>query len=116
MLTIKLAQDDLKIVDNIETFVAGGSKELEDELKERGWGPSVLIIDDVDQFPKHLVEVSSELGHINLMPTYGLNTLSMCKHETMVITLPAIRSVEERLLYQLARVDLNETHSKYRGE
>lgn len=116
MLTIKLAQDDLKIVDNINTFTTGGSNELEEKFNERGWGPSVLIIDHVDEFPENLAQASSELNHVNLMPTYGLNTLSMCKHETMVITVPAIRHVEEKLLFQLARVDLNETHTKYRGE
>lgn len=116
MLTVKLAQDDLKIVDTIDTFTSSDPEELEREFEKRGWGPSVLIIDNVDVFPEQLAQACSSINHVNLMPTYGLNTLSMCRHETMVITLAAIRNVEQKLLHQLVRVDLNETHAKYRGE
>lgn len=114
MLTIKLAQDDLKIVDTIDNYLADESKELEKDFEERGWGPSVLIVDKRDIFPQELTRVCEQINHVNLMPTVGLNTLSMCKHETMVITLDALRDVEDKLLYQLVRVDLSETHAKYR--
>lgn len=114
MLTIKLAQDDLKIVDTIDEYVSDDPKELEYNLESRGWGPSVLIIDKRDIFPQNLVAATEGLNHINMMSTVGLNTLSMCKHETMVITLEGLKDVEEKLLHQLVRVDLDETHNKYR--
>lgn len=114
MLTIKLAQDDLKIVDTIDEYVSDDPKELEYNLESRGWGPSVLIIDKRDIFPQNLVAATESLNHINMMSTVGLNTLSMCKHETMVITLEGLKDVEEKLLHQLVRVDLDETHNKYR--
>lgn len=116
MLTVKLAQDDLKIVDTIGTFTSNDPKELEEAFEQRGWGPSVLIIDDVDEFPEQLSQACSMINHVNLMPTYGLNTLSMCRHETMVITLNALRKVEQQLIFQLTRVDLQNVHNKYRGE
>lgn len=116
MLTIKLAQDDIKIVDTIDSYLSDDPSQLEKNLEARDWGPSVLIVDKRDNFPQNLVQASQSFNHVNLMSTVGLNTLSMCKHETMVITLEALKEVEDKLLYQLTRVDLNETHSRYRDE
>lgn len=116
MLTIKLAQNDIKIVDTLDNYVSAEPEELEQYLHERGWGPSALIVDKRAIFPQSLVEASQSINHVNLMSTVGLNTLSMCKHETMVITLQALREIEDRLLYQLVRVDLNDTHPKYRED
>lgn len=114
MLTIKLAQDDIKIVDSIDSYITEDPKELEQDFEERGWGPSVLIVDKRDIFPQNLVSATNSLNHVNMMSTVGLNVLSMCRHETMVITYDALREIEDRLLYQLVRVDLSETRPKYR--
>lgn len=116
MFTIKLAQDDLKIVDTIDKYVSEDPKELEDALAGRRWGPSTLIVDKRDVFPEPLVNACNQVNHINLMPTYGLNTLSMCKHETLIMTKAAVRDIEEKLLEQLLRVDLVNTHVKYRED
>lgn len=116
MLTIKLAQDDLKVVDSISDYENEDPQEFEKQLQERGWGPSVLIVDKRDIFPTPLAEISRTLNHVNLMPHYGLNTLSLAKHETLVITLDALREIEDKLLHQLVRVDLNETHCKYKND
>lgn len=114
MLTIKLAQDDLKIVDSIDSYLSDDPKELEKDLEDRGWGPSVLIVDKRDLFPQNLTLACQQINHVNLMSTVGFNVLSMAKHETLVITLDALKEIEEKLLYQLVRVDLNETKPKYR--
>lgn len=114
MLTIKLAQDDLKIVDTIDSYTSEDPKELENHFEDRGWGPSVLIVDKRDEFPQPLREATATLNHVNLMSTVGVNTLSMAKHETMVVTYDALRELEYRLLHQLVRTDLNDTRCKYR--
>ena len=115
ILTIKLAQDDIKIVDSLHKYISNDPKELEKDLEERGWGPSVLLVERSEtRFPDTLKTACQQINHVNLMPVAGLNALSMCKHETMVITLEALRDVEDRLLYQLVRTDLSETHQKYR--
>ena len=116
MLTIKRAQDDIKIVDSISSVISADPEELEKSFEERGWGPSVLIVDKSDTFPESIAQASSSLDHVNLMSTVGLNTLSLSKYETMVITLEALREVENRLLHQLVRVDLSETHARYRED
>ena len=114
MLTIKLAQDDLKIVDSIDSYLSSDPNELEKDFENRGWGPSVLIVDKRDIFPQNLLLATQSLNHVHLMSTVSLNVLSMCKYETMVITFDALREVEDKLLHQLVRVDLSETHRKYR--
>lgn len=116
MLTVKLAQDDIKIVDTLDTLTSSDTKEFEQQLDDRQWGPSVLIVDTSPIFPDNLVSVSQQLNHVNLMPVLSLNALSMAKHETLVLTLAAIRNIEDKLLHQIMRVDLSNTHSKYRDD
>lgn len=115
MLTIKLAQDDLKIVDTLSTYQSDDSEHLQKALSDRKWGPSTLII-DTQAFPKNLVTACNQVSHVNLMPVQGLNALSMCKHETLVLTLDALNDIQDKLLDQLARVDLNETKMRYRED
>lgn len=115
MLTIKLAQDDLKIVDNLNSYKSEEPKSLELALDEREWGPSTLIV-DTEEFPQNLVTACTKVNHVNLMPVVGLNALSMCKHETLVLTLDALREIEDKILFQLTRVDLNETVMHYRED
>lgn len=110
MLTIKLHQGDIRIVDSLDSFQSEDSKELEEALDKRRWGPSVLIVDKVDKIPDNLKIACHPIIHINVMPTFGVNTLSLCKHETLVITLDAIKDIEAKLLFQLVRVDLINTH------
>ena len=84
MLTAKLAQNDLKIVKDLESFESDDPKDLEEALSERAWGPSALLVDTVDVFPKNISLAAHTLGHVNLLPVYGLNVHSMVKHETLV--------------------------------
>lgn len=116
ILTIKLAQDDIKIVDSIDSFENDDPKALEEALEKRNWGPSTLIVDKREMFPEKLSIACHTINHVNLMNTAEVNTLSLSKHETLVMTVRAIREVEDKLLHQLMRVDLCETHAKYRED
>lgn len=114
ILSIKLAQNDIRVVENISDYQNQDSKVMEEQFEQRGWGPSVLIVDDESNFTEPLVNASSSLPHVNLMSIVGLNPLSLCKHETLVITENALQTVQEKLLYQLLRVDLCNTYPEYR--
>lgn len=103
-LSVKYAQDDLKIVDSLE-LPTDDPKHLEELIDHRGWGPSVLFIDDTDFMPKNISLATDPVKHTNLMPVYGLNVYSMLKHETLVLTLSAVEKIEERLLFQMNRLD-----------
>ncbi|XP_039952090.1 39S ribosomal protein L4, mitochondrial [Bactrocera tryoni] len=103
-LSVKLAQDDLHVIDTVDVPTQDPQfiKEL---IKERNWGPSVLIVDRDDIFPENISYATDALSYVNLMPSYGLNTYSMLKHDTLVLTVNAVKHIEERLLYQLHRTD-----------
>lgn len=113
-LSIKLAQDDLHVVENIE-LPTDDPQYLEDLVRTRNWGVSVLFVDENDHMPKNITAATDKIKHMNIMPVYGLNVYSMLKHETLVLTLDAVNRIEERILYQLNRPDYNEKNKKFRS-
>ncbi|XP_075302060.1 large ribosomal subunit protein uL4m [Opisthocomus hoazin] len=100
-LTVKLMQDDLHIVDNLEIPTAD-PQYLLDLARYRRWGRSVLIV-DVNEAPENIGTAAAGLKTINLIPALGLNVHSMLKHETLVLTLDAVAFLEEKLLWHDTR-------------
>lgn len=96
-LTFKHAQNNLHIVDSLD-LPTSDPKYLEDLVESRGWGLSVLFVDDTDVMPENISIATSEIKPYNIMPLYGLNVFSMLKHETLVITKAALEAVEMKLL------------------
>ncbi|XP_011881067.1 PREDICTED: 39S ribosomal protein L4, mitochondrial [Vollenhovia emeryi] len=103
-LSVKLAQDDLHIVDGLDIPTSEPSY-IEELIQERNWGPSVLFVDSYDIMPANITQATDLIKHVNLMPVYGLNVYSMLKHDTLVLTETAARVMEEKLLYHLHRAD-----------
>ncbi|KAJ8683669.1 hypothetical protein QAD02_019461 [Eretmocerus hayati] len=112
MLSVKLAQDDLHLVKNLEIPFDEPSY-LEQLVQERQWGPSVLFIDSSDVMPQNIAIATNFIKHYNLMPVYGLNVYSMLKHNTLVLTESAARLIEEKILYHLNRIDSHAAITKY---
>ncbi|KAI1286978.1 39S ribosomal protein L4, mitochondrial [Halotydeus destructor] len=112
-LSAKFAQNDIKFVDSLENFPSDDPAELEKFMDTRGWGPSALIVDKSDIFPRNIALAAENVKHINLMPVYGLNCFSMLKHETLILTVAAMEDIEEKLLFQLERTDLTELNKKW---
>uniref|UniRef100_A0A182QAT3 Large ribosomal subunit protein uL4m n=1 Tax=Anopheles farauti TaxID=69004 RepID=A0A182QAT3_9DIPT len=104
MLSIKLAQDDLHVVRDLE-LPTEDPQYLKELFAARLWGPSVLFVDSSDILPRNISIIAEEITHVNLMPTYGLNVYSMLKHNTVVLTESAVRDVERKLLEHLNRND-----------
>ncbi|KAK7861675.1 hypothetical protein R5R35_005352 [Gryllus longicercus] len=111
-LSVKLAQDDLHIVNSLE-IPTEDPKYLEELIENRNWGPSVLMIDVDDIMPQNISVATDEVPHVNLMPVYGLNVYSMLKHSTLVLTVNAVDRIEERILYHLHRNDGREAVKPY---
>ena len=103
-LSIKLAQDDLYIITDLE-LPSSDPAYMEELIEARHWGPSVLFVDTDDIMPLNITQATDSINHVNLMPAYGLNVYSMLKHNTLVLTERAARSIEEKILYQLHRPD-----------
>ncbi|KAH8351444.1 large ribosomal subunit protein uL4m [Drosophila kikkawai] len=112
-LSVKLAQDDLHIVEGVD-IPTGDAQFLKDLIAERNWGPSVLIVDEDHMFPANISQATDSLGYVNLMPSFGLNVYSMLKHDTLVLTVAAVKHLEQRLLYQLHRNDAASKGGKFK--
>ncbi|KAK4310178.1 hypothetical protein Pmani_018241 [Petrolisthes manimaculis] len=112
-LSAKFAQDDIKIVENLD-MPSDEAGYLEQLCEDRYWGPSVLFVDESDIMPRNITLATDTLGHMNLMPVYGLNVYSMLKHTTLVLTVGATRLMEEKLLYNLDRPDGRSLVTRFR--
>uniref|UniRef100_A0AAG5CV80 Large ribosomal subunit protein uL4m n=1 Tax=Anopheles atroparvus TaxID=41427 RepID=A0AAG5CV80_ANOAO len=114
-LSIKLAQDDLHIVKDLE-IPTDDPQYLRDLVQARLWGPSVLFVDASDILPKNISLSTETIHHFNLMPVFGLNVYSMLKHNTLVLTESAIKDIERKLLEHINRNDARALMSKFRND
>lgn len=106
-LTFKYNQDNLHIVDTLD--IPSEEPEYLTELVEsRGWGLSVLFIDNTDFAPRNIALACDKIKQYNIMPVYGLNVFSMLKHETLIITLAALEELENKLLLQMFKNNAND--------
>ncbi|XP_076765807.1 mitochondrial ribosomal protein L4 [Xylocopa sonorina] len=112
-LSVKLAQDDLYITQDLE-IPTKESSYITELIEERNWGPSVLFVDTEDIMPINITEATDTIKHINLLPVYGLNVYSMLKHDTLVLTERAARLIEDKILYHLHRTDDRKLMEKYK--
>ncbi|KAG6798898.1 39S ribosomal protein L4, mitochondrial [Apis mellifera caucasica] len=112
-LSVKLAQDDLYIIKDLE-IPSNESSYIEKLIEERHWGPSVLFVDTDDIMPINITEATDTIKHVNLMPVYGLNVYSMLKHDTLVLTERAARLIEDKILYHLHRPDSRKVMAKFK--
>uniref|UniRef100_A0A6P7GVF5 Large ribosomal subunit protein uL4m n=1 Tax=Diabrotica virgifera virgifera TaxID=50390 RepID=A0A6P7GVF5_DIAVI len=112
-LSVKFAQDDLHVVDSLD-LPTDEQSYIEELVKSRFWGPSVLFVDVEDVMPRNITVATDEVKHFNLMPSYGLNVYSMMKHDTLVLTRAAVDHIENKLLEHLHKNDTRAVMSKYK--
>ncbi|XP_036386047.1 39S ribosomal protein L4, mitochondrial [Megalops cyprinoides] len=101
-LSSKLAQDNLHIVDSLEVPTPD-YQYLLDLARYRHWGESVLIVDVNEELPENIRQATASLKTVNVIPVIGLNIHSMLKHETLVLTLEAVKYLEYKLLWHDSR-------------
>ncbi|XP_063058417.1 large ribosomal subunit protein uL4m [Engraulis encrasicolus] len=97
-LSSKLTQDYLRIVDNLE-IPTPDPQYLVDLAAHRHWGDSVLIVDVCEELPENIKQATATLKKISVIPAVGINVHSMLKHETLVLTLEAVKFLEKKLLW-----------------
>ncbi|XP_044269608.1 39S ribosomal protein L4, mitochondrial [Tribolium madens] len=112
-LSIKLAQDDLHVITDLE-IPTDDPNFLEELVKSRKWGPSVLFVDESDIMPRNITAATDPIKHFNLMPAYGLNVYSMLKHDTLVLTRAAVDLIESKLLTHLHKNNVMPCTQKYK--
>ncbi|XP_006875142.1 PREDICTED: 39S ribosomal protein L4, mitochondrial [Chrysochloris asiatica] len=102
-LTVKLAQDNLHIVDSLE-LPTPDPQYLTELAQYRRWGHSVLLVDLLhEEMPQNVVLATSGLKTFSLIPAVGLNVYSMLKHQTLILTLRTVDFLEEKLLWHDSR-------------
>lgn len=112
-LSVKLAQDDLHIIKDLE-IPTDSTDYINSLIDTRNWGPSVLFVDDADIMPRNITVATDTINHVNIMPVYGLNVFSMLKYETLVLTVSAAQLIQERLLFQLNKLDTSANLKRFR--
>jgi large subunit ribosomal protein L4 len=93
-LSVKQAEGKLLILDNAD-LVSSKTKDLAAKVEKFGW-KSVLLIDG-NQVNENLARASSGLVHFDVLPQQGANVYDILRHDTLVLTQSAVRSLEERL-------------------
>ena len=93
-LSIKYAQGDLHIVDSLQLSSHKTSHFLS-ILEKNGWKSALLV--DGGSVEKKLSLASSNVDQIDVLPSIGLNVYSMLMRKTLVLSLGAVRMLEERL-------------------
>lgn len=96
-LTVKLMQDELHVVDSLALPAADG-RLLLDVAAFRRWGESALIV-DLDDPPSNIQSAVSDLKTFTLIPAIGLNVHSILKHRSLVLTVPALQFLQQKLLW-----------------
>ena len=93
-LSVKYAQGDLHVVDSLQL---GSNKEqdLAPILQKHGWD-SVLLVEG-GEVHENLCLASSDLDKVDVLPSKGLNVYSILLRSTLVLSLGAVRMLEERL-------------------
>ena len=94
-LSIKYAQGDLTVVDALQVSTHK-LREVLPILEREKWG-SVLMVDggDVD---RNLCYATRNLQKVDVLPFLGLNVYSMLLRDKLVLSIGAVRLLEERLL------------------
>lgn len=59
--------------------------------------------------PYNITAACAKIKGTTLMPTYGLNVYSMLKHNTLVITIKSLETLESKLLYYMNNLEYRNT-------
>ncbi|XP_062304814.1 large ribosomal subunit protein uL4m [Osmerus eperlanus] len=97
-LSSKLAQNYLHVVDSLN-IPTPDPQYLVDLIRYRYCGESVLLVDATDNLPDNILQATAGLKTVNVIPAIGLNVHSMLKHEVLVLTLEAVKFLENKLLW-----------------
>ena len=93
-LSVKYAQGDLLVMDSLSLH-SHKTKHLL-ELLQKHKLDSVLLVDG-GTLDKNLMLASSNIQGVDVLPSLGLNTYDILLRHKLVLSLGAVRMLEERL-------------------
>lgn len=92
-LSLKHSQNSIIVLDSAEMKEVKASA-LREKLNGFG-GQKFLIVDKV--FNENTSKSASNLKHVNVLPSIGLNVVDILKHDRVLITKAALEDIEARL-------------------
>lgn len=93
-LSVKFDQGDLCIVDALQ-LESHKTQALDDLLRLHRWSSALLV--DGGEVEQNLKRASANLPHIDILPSIGLNVYSILLRSKLVLSVGALRMLEERL-------------------
>lgn len=93
-LSAKQAEGSLRIIDSAD-LKDGKTKTLSANLRKLGLD-NVLIIDGAEIKDAFALAVRN-LKHVDVLPTQGANVYDIVRHRQLVLTVEAVKQLEERL-------------------
>lgn len=93
-LSVKYAQGDLSIMDSFDTS-SHKTKTFTSLMQLHNWDSLLLV--DGGEVNTNLCRATSNLQKVDVLPSKGLNVYSILLREKLVLSLGAVRLLEERL-------------------
>ena len=90
----ELVRQDRLIVTQAFTVNAPKTKLVAAELKKLGLAKVLIIVEGIDE---KLFMAARNLMHVQVLPVALLNPLSLVSYDKVLITVPAVKLIEEKL-------------------
>ncbi|KAL2620931.1 hypothetical protein R1flu_001136 [Riccia fluitans] len=100
-LSARVAEGKLRVFESVVP-TSPRTKDMANFLSEMD-ARKVLFVDDCEKMNDSLVRATSNLHFANVLPVKGLNVYSILQHDTLVMTLGAIRFLERSLHTPISR-------------
>ncbi|CAK9225075.1 unnamed protein product [Sphagnum jensenii] len=95
-LSARAAEGKLKVFDNIQP-PSHRTRDMEQLIAGIDGCKKVLFVDEAEKVNAPLCQATGNLFYANVLPAKGLNVYSILQHDTLVMSIGAIRRIEERL-------------------
>ncbi len=92
-LSLKVSEGKLQIIDGLKLKDAK-TKDLSGKLNKLGLSNALFVDVAVDENFKN---AASNIKHIDILPEIGANVYDILKHDNLVLTVDAVKKLEERL-------------------
>ncbi|MFQ6739739.1 MAG: 50S ribosomal protein L4 [Alphaproteobacteria bacterium] len=93
-LSSKLQDGNLVVIDS-EKLKAAKTNAFAKQLKKLGLTSALFV--GASELDENFKKSAANINNIDALPTIGLNVLDILKHEKLVLTADAVKSVEARL-------------------
>jgi large subunit ribosomal protein L4 len=92
VLSCKVSDGEIKVIDKL-SFGEPNTKEMSSIVKALNLGPSLMIV--TDEPDGNIYKSTRNLNGADVLPAYMLNVGDLLTHRQVLISLPAIKKIDE---------------------